>query len=488
MEFNTSAAGGFGTTDDVYDLTRMGCGEIRINSLIRFEDLSGVIPDFQSIKTLRSPQTVGGCTLYMPYMLFVDGDRVYLPVLERFEAKDDGGYATIYKGRRSVYIPEYTHGGTVSSPAAAAGGAGIPLYRVSDPEEICIKSVAIKLQGKEARSTPQTRAVLYYDTIQYIIHEAIIHGLVQNALIRAGFPKAVPIMHEIVALTHDSKVAQLTNPMDVKEIWITMDILNGVTLQRFLRRKLTRLPTKFKRAVHQLINEKENEILILDVCFQLSCYLHVLQESLRFNHRDMKIDNAFWRYHQHSEHWKRNILVHGVGTWKCRHDFVLIDFGFGCISCGGAGGATLLGASSWFNYASPCMKYGRDMAQFLYGLNAAYSLREYISQELFDVLDRATMAVDTDCTSNTVVGQHRLFAGIEADGTPSPVSHRAPLPPRIHFHEGIYTFLEKPGVDVPGCRPKTLLQTLANYAKRYTDSFVPAAPPSSGCGTGCMGM
>jgi hypothetical protein len=458
---------------DVYDLTHMGCGEIKINSLVRFQDLSGVIPDFHSIKTLQSPiKMSNGSIVYIPHMLFVHGDEVYMPIIERFEQMNDGGYGTIYKGRRSIYIPEYKPENTNRMIEG-----DVVLTCVSDFQEICIKSVPVVLNGKEARSTPSTRAVYYYDSIQYLIHEAFLHTLIQTALTRAGFPTAVPNMHEILALTYDGKIKQLTNPTDIKEIWITMDILNGVTLELFLRRRLTRLPTKFKRSPYQKIKEKENEIILLDIFFQLSCYLHILQERLRFNHRDMKIDNAFWRYHPHRENWKRNILVHDVGTWKCKDDFVLIDFGFGCISCGTScedQTTTIMGASSWFNYSSTCMKYGRDMAQFIYGLHAAFPLREYISNKMFDVLDSATQAMETD-EDGKIINTYKLFAGIETDGKPSPFGKKDKLPHKVHFNEGLYAFLDKQHVDVPGCRPKTLLQTLAKYAKKYNDCFIPVS-------------
>jgi hypothetical protein len=469
---------------DVYDLTRMGCGELRINSLLRLEDLSGVIPDFTMLKTLQAPKVMeNGSTVYMPHSLFIDGEEVYLPVLERFEAVNDGGYATIYKGRRSIYIPDYEMGDT----SRAIDGT-LKFKCVSGGQEICIKSCSVQLSAKEARTTPNTRSMYFSDSIQYLIHEAIIHGLIQNVLTRAGFPSAVPILHEIVAMTHDGTIQHLTDATDIKEIWITMEILKGVTLQRFLRRKLIRLPTKFKRNAHQLLKEKQNEILILDVCFQLVCYLHILQENLRFNHRDMKIDNAFWRYHPYREQWKNNIFVENVGTWKCKHDFVLIDFGFGCISqstgCSSTPFQTLLGASSWFDSDSTCMKYGRDMAQFLFALHCVFPLQEYISAELFTLFVNATEAVETDSDFH-VVSKHKLFAGFDWTGKPNPLGKKETLPEKTIFDEGIYTFLEKPGVDVPGCRPKTLLHTLGQYAKRYTDSFIPI-PHTSVLGCLCV--
>lgn len=451
--------------DEMYDLTHMGCGDIRVNSLLRVNDLSGAIPKFNSIKTLRSPRVFdNGCTLYFPHSYFVTSDEMYLPAIEMFYQMNEGAFGKIYKGRRSVYIQEDTNEDGVAN-----------LVQATDSHDICIKSVQIALYGKEARASPEARAGYLNDSIQFLIHEAFIHSLIQNALARAGFPNAVPKMYELFAVTHTGDIQKLSDSADVKEVWITMDVLDGVTLDRYLRRKLIRLPTKYTRSLHQQLKQKENEQILLDVCFQMACYLHILQEKLRFNHRDMKINNAFWRYHSHKEDWKRNIFVPGTGTWKCKHDFVLIDFGFGCLSCGSSCVdplSTILSASSSFTSTSICMKYGRDIAQFLYCIHSEFPLREYISTELFDVLDKATQIHETDNFGN-IVHAYKLLAGVEENGRPSPARKYDPLPTKVQFSEGIYKLLQRREIDVPGCRPITFLQTLATYAARYKDSFIP---------------
>jgi hypothetical protein len=457
--------------DDDYDLTSIGCGELIIPNLLRTQDFSGIIPDYYSLKTLQPPKkTPEGTEYYTPHSLFVNRSEVYIPVLEKFEKMNGGGYGTIYSGRRSVYIPD------LSSEDEKRKTEGIISFkRASEFQEICIKSVPIALSDKEARTTPQTRAYHAFDKIQELVNETVIHGLIQNALERAGFQTSVPELYEIVALTHDGSVKHLTNTMDVKEIWITMEILKGSILNRYLRRKLVRIPSKFTRTPYQLLKEKENEQLILDVCFQMSCYLDILQEKLRFNHRDMKIDNAFCRYHPRNDKWVRNIRIPDIGTWKCKHDFVLIDFGSGCISCTSGCeeyGSSLIASNVWFE-SSACMKYGRDMAQFIYEIHAEFPLKEYISHELFDVLDSATIAVESDATSMDPVKSFHLFAGVDPDGKPSPIRKCAPMPDTVLFNKGIYTFLKQDNVDVPGCRPKTLLQTLGRYAAvHYKDSFI----------------
>jgi serine/threonine protein kinase len=466
------------SVEDMYDLTHMGCGDIRIHSLLRMQDLSGVVPNFQMIKTLQAPRVFdNGCTLLIPHSYFVDGDEIYLPAIEIFNQMNEGAFGKIYKGRRTLYIQD---------DSDTDGNAR--LTQASESHEICIKSVSIGLYGKEARAAHDTRSEYLNESIQYSIHEAFIHSLIQNALSRAGFPNVVPTMYEILALTHTGTVQKLINSVDVKEIWMTMDVLDGVTFDRYLRKKFTRLPIKHKRGLHQLVKQKENEQILLDVCFQLACYLHILQEKLRFNHRDMKIDNVFWRYHTHKEDWKRNIFVPGVGTWKCKNDFVLIDFGFGCLACGSSCSdplSTLLSASSSFG-SSPstiCMKYGRDIAQFLYCIHAHYPLRQYISQELFEILDKSMQVSETD-NFGKIVHVHKLLGGVEINGRPSPM-RKYELPPKVQFSEGVYTLLSRRDIDVPGCRPSTFLQTLATYAGRYRDSFVPDTNHMS-CVSSCI--
>lgn len=458
---------------DDYDLTHMGCGNIRINSLLRFHDLSGVVPTFRSIKPLQLPRVFeSGCTLYIPHSYFIAGDEIYLPAIEIFYKMNEGAFGKIYKGRRTVYIQEETTEEGVAN-----------LIQATESHNICIKSVQIALFGKEARAAPDARAGYLNESIQFLIHEAFIHSLIQNALARAGFPNVVPKMYEILAVTHTGDIQQLTHSVDVKEIWITMDVLEGVTLDRYLRRKLTRLPTKHTRSFHQILKQKENEEILLDVCFQIACYLHILQEKLRFNHRDMKINNAFWRYHPHKEHWKRNIFVPGMGTWKCKNDFVLIDFGFGCLSCGSScidPLTTILSASSSFTSSSICMKYGRDIGQFLYCIHSNFPLREYISHELFDILDKSTQIQETDNFGNCI-HTHKLLAGVEENGRPSPARKFDPLPTKVDFSEGIYKLLQRREIDIPGCRPITFLQTLAKYAARYKDSFIPDNTVVCGC-------
>ena len=469
---------------DLYDLTRIGCGDLRVNTLLRVQDLSGAIPDFTMLKPLQSPKLMdNGSIVYIPHSMFFDQEEVYLPVLERFDILNGGGNAVIFKGRRSIYIPDYEAG-----DSSRAIDGNLNFKRVSEGHEICIKSSAVQLHGKEARATPNTRSLYFSDTIQYLIHEAVLHGLIQKALTRAGFPNAVPILYEIVALTHNGTIHQLINPKDIKEVWLTMEILKGTTADRFLHKRLVRVPTSFKRTPYQLVKEKQNELFILDMIFQLSCYLHILQDTLRFNHRDMKIDNAFWRYHPNREKWKKNILVENVGTWKCQDDFVLIDFGFGCISecelCGPVRFQTLLSACSSFDGDARCMKYGRDMAQFLFALHCKFPLQEYISTELFEILMDVTEAVETNSDSKAET-RHNLLLGFDHNGKTYTFGKKPTSKDKPVFNEFIYAYLEKPEVEVPGCRPITLLQTLGKYAKRYTDSFIPL--PQTALFNACCG-
>jgi hypothetical protein len=129
------------------------------------------------------------------------------------------------------------------------------------------------------------------------------------------------------------------------------------------------------------------------------------------------------------------------------------------------------------------MKYGRDIAQFLYCIHAHYPLRQYISQELFEILDKSMQVSETD-NFGKIVHVHKLLGGVEINGRPSPM-RKYELPPKVQFSEGVYTLLSRRDIDVPGCRPSTFLQTLATYAGRYRDSFVPDTNHMS-CVSSCI--
>jgi len=234
-----------------------------------------------------------------------------------------------------------------------------------------------------------------------------------------------------------------------------MEFLSGTTLEKYLRRNL-HIPTGLSEERAKTV--ETNETILIDVFIQLAFYLHVLQEKLRFNHRDMKINNVYIRHHDPSEKWSRVITIPGLGSWNCVIDLVMIDFGFACISCGEGflnPRATLVGAGSWFRAEHDCLKYGRDLGQFLYSLHCSFPLSKYISPAFFVVLSMALRA--TKGTTGPANKRVDLLKGFEPSGKPI---ESAVIPPMIKFNDGIYLFLREADVDVPDCRPKEFLRLL----------------------------
>jgi serine/threonine protein kinase len=204
--------------------------------------------------------------------------------------------------------------------------------------------------------------------------------------------------------------------------------------------------------------EKKNELLLLDAMIQLAFYLQILQEKVRFNHRDMKINNVFIRHHGIREAWERKLTIPVLGEWACRMDTVLIDFGFSCISCGEGfvnPRATLIGAGSWFKPEHDCLKYGRDLAQFLYSIHCFFPLQNYISPALFTILHRVMRAEKAGRSID-------LLKGIDAKGNPIASTY---VPRSIHFNHGIYIFLRESDVDVPECRPSAFFEAIKPYVQ-----------------------
>ena len=366
-----------------------------------------------------------------------------MPAYIKGAMHDDGGYATIYKGRRAIFQPVGSQAGNVR------------LEKTVPFSEVCIKEIPICATAEEDSLPVAQREPIYEEEINAILHEAFLHALVFKALEAAGHPTAVPHMHEVVAFTRTSHPAQ---PSDFSSIWITMEFITGCTLEKLLRRQLTPIQWNSHGVATPGSQNalRRNECLLLDVLIQLCFYLHLLQQSLCFNHRDLKVNNVFVRAHEPD--WYRVMKLPDLGDWTCTNDIVLIDFGFSCIACGTGTlqpQATRIGAGGWFKSGDDCMKTGRDLAQFLYSLQAHYPLRDFITPAFFELLHIALRA-------ETTTGVVDLWKGIDTSG--KPLTSIA-LPKTVPFDDGIYLFLRDGCKDVPGCTPIALVSQLLKYAK-----------------------
>ena len=393
------------------------------------KEISKNLPTASHLKVLRPSQSLSGVDVYFPYNFFHDGAEKYMPAYIKETAINDGGYAVIYSGRRAIYKPKEAENNTFT------------LEKHSGFEPICIKRINLNILPEEDEQTPASRDKTYDDEIKAILYEAYIHAVICDLFEREGYPMAIPHLYEICAISKDwSDTHEKT---EIDSIWIIMELLNGITLEKFLMRNLV------------IGSREDNDRIMIDVILQVSFYLHLLQEKLHFNHRDLKINNIFVRHHESS--WSHTIKSPIFGSWTCKNDIILIDFGFACISCGPQSPtprATLLGAGSWFRQEHDCMKYGRDIGQFLFSVHCQFPFEQYLTPKLSRVLRQAL-------TAKLGTGTVDVLNGFENDGRPRTNTSYRPM-----FNNGIYIFLRDNTVDIPGCRPAVLIKTLM-------DSFIP---------------
>ena len=419
--------------DGFYDLSSFGWDGCKIP--IDLVDICKYLPNWRHLKVIRPPQMLNGALVYFPVKYFESRGRLYMPAFMKGETVDDGGYADIFRGRRAIF-----------KPVSDAPTGTVRLEKEGSFSEICIKHIPLNISAEEDAARHEVRQRIYEDEINAILYEAFLHTILLKTLESVGFASAVPHIYEVIAST---KTQSPTSPTDFESVWISMEFIQGQTLEKYLTANLR--PEAKER----------NEAILLDILIQLAFYLQILQDKVRFNHRDLKVNNVFTRIHAPEERWSRTIHVPGVGNWSCTHDIVIIDFGFSCVACGSGfpnPRATLVGAGSWFRAEDDCLKYGRDLCQFLYSIHSMFPLQNYVRDAFFDIIHNAMVAHKGGRAFD-------LMMGIDENGSPRPGTR---LPPTVDFHDGVYIFLRQEDVDVPGCSPREFLTRLSAAAVRGT--------------------
>lgn len=425
-----------------FNLSHFGWDNLIVPS--NLQHLCAYLPKWSQIKALRAPVYLNThhSSVIFPHTLFqndpVDG-KPYLPAFEKGTLHSGiGGYAQIYRGQRAIFKPSASTSGTHSTSSA-------PRYERATPfTTICIKEIPLKLDADEEEAA-------YEEECNAILYEAYLHALLMKFLETQGLKTTVPHLYEITATTITQNPP--TDASDFDAIWMTMEFIEGETLEAHLQRVL------------EVGNYVKNDEVILDVLLQLAHILNLLQSALRFNHRDLKINNLFIRSHPTGEvnTWSREVPAgDGETIWKCRRDVVLIDFGFSCIACGTGfenPRATLVGAGDYYHAEHDCMKVGRDLAHFLYSLHAAFPLQLFVSPALFDALHASVRARREGAEID-------LWRGFDEEGRPLS-DGTGTLPSHVPFHNGIYAFLREGDTDVPGCAPTTLAATLTPFAREF---------------------
>jgi serine/threonine protein kinase len=378
------------------------------------------LPTWKHLHILRAPELFDGTELLFPCDVFHDiSGNSYLPALELGKQINEGTYGRIHKSRRALFRPIRNN----------------TFDRFTPFHTIVTKINSIELTVKERKLPPSEQEKAYVEEIQTHLYEATLHALVYNTLAKAGYPKAAPALYEVFAIGNNQKAKKAS---EIQAIYMNMEYITGATLQTYFQTKL--LPGK----------QGANDALLIDILIQLCVYLDILQSQLRFNHRDLKVDNVLLRIQDSS--WTRKITHKDLTEpWVAKHDLVMLDFGFACVACGETN-TSLIQAGCWFKPTHECMKRGRDLALFLYCLEATYPLKHRISAPLYSLLRTATIATRGG-------KQIPLWDGFEESGIPC-------SPPEVpQFGEGIYKFLRLSDVDVPGCAPTSLLKRLQSFAK-----------------------
>jgi len=267
-------------------------------------------------------------------------------------------------------------------------------------------------------------------------HEAILHAIVHKTFTEIGLGCVIPELYEVTSRTPHS-------------IYMAMEWVQGSTLLHYFHIYLT--PIRNAAITPTLPESLEvarikNDTLLLDILVQVAIYLTILQKKLQFNHRDLKINNVLIR---HTSARSRSIirkLDHPLLSkpWDCRHDVVVIDFGFSCMM-----GDLPFEAGTFFKSYPSSINSGRDLALFIYSIHAFFPLDQYLSPSLWTFL-QSCMAIPM---GTTIV---QLLNGIKTDGTPC-------LPgSKISFNEGIYHFLQNEELDLSSCDPFIFLKNV-NY-------------------------
>jgi len=396
------------------------------------------LPTWKHLRIMRSPESHSGVELYFPWnACYDDSGMCYMPAIEMGKLLAEGSYGKVYRARRSQFRP-------VNEKKFERS---IPFH------DIVSKQNDIEISDDEKRLARPAQETAYEAEIQAILYEATIHALVYHTLSAHGMSSAVPTLYEVYAFSPKRKPLFAS---EISKVAMNMEYVSGKTLFDYLKTHM--LPTASK---HQ------NDEFLIDVLIQLCVYLDILQKRLRFNHRDLKVNNILLR--EHGSLWSSEI-THKVlpRPWTRTSDVVIIDFGFSCIACG-EDNTSLVQAGCWFKPTHECMKPGRDLALFLYSLQVYFPLESRISPELFHLLEKAAHAkVSAPMTPERTIA---LFEGVDEKG-------HAPKKP-LEFNTGIYKLLRSADTDVPGCAPQHLMRRLfALHASRVsiTDSIVGPAP------------
>lgn len=186
----------------------------------------------------------------------------------------------------------------------------------------------------------------------YLGNEALIQWYVRGVLKKYGLDSTVP---EIYGIFKNTK----------KQVCFAMEFIHGC------------FP-------HELLLEvKEPDRYFLQILAQVCVLLHVLEQEIRLDHRDLKANNLYIRKRPISY----SITIKGK-KYRIEAPFqvVVLDFGFACL--GTEQGISKINLSmSNFSNDDHCPKEGRDLFQLILSFWSIKTLRELFSVDLQKEID-----------------------------------------------------------------------------------------------------
>ncbi len=396
---------------------------------LSLENIEEHLPTWRDLQVIRPPETYGKRMLQIPYEPVKDN---IMPAFQMGDELDEGTYGQIQLAQRALY--------QIANPTRPT-----QLQRIAEFAEIVCKINEIDEQYYEG-NTDAEREAWYAEEVQAILHEASLHALAYHTLASHNFPHVIPQLYEVYA-TSRSGARHLSTAADVDSVMIGMEYVRGETLHKYFATHFQIVRTgEFDRI-------SRNDRLLMDILIQLSIYLDILQTDLRFNHRDLKINNVLRRHH--ASLWCKTFEHAALSRpWMALHDLVIIDFGFSCVACDDTR-KSLVQAGSWFKPSHDCLKRGRDIALFLHCLQCYYPLEDRISPKFLHVLRNA-------CTISYGEGGKficLLETAMDRRGDPKEGA--------MEFGDGIYKLLRREDIEVPGCAPHTLLRTLDGLRGKF---------------------
>jgi hypothetical protein len=173
-------------------------------------------------------------------------------------------------------------------------------------------------------------------------HEALLQRHVQMTLQKSGHGSAIPRVIDIF--------------IDNENTCFSMDFIHG------------------SNSLIYCLHSDNFHTVWLQILFQVSLLLAFLQETICFDHRDLKFNNV----------WIRDIPVtfFMLGwKFKCPFEVVILDFGFACL--GNRNRETVINLGEGvFTQNDKCPKEGRDLFQFILSFWSNKMFREKCSADL----------------------------------------------------------------------------------------------------------